>query len=227
MRQHGFPDAMGVHGRICPHPIRRGTAHAATGHRRGQSRKTKSMIIDFLRQEHRNIEKLLIVLEKELNVFDRGERPDYEVIRAVIAYFEVYPEVYHHPQEDVVFKKLKARDPAAAEIIGNLAAEHRNGAGHLRKVAQAIDSVLADQIIPRQTVDSIIRDFIGYERRHVAMEERDFFPAAVKALQAEDWAEIASTLPEPKRDPLVSETVEQRFEVVRNHIVQLEQEAEV
>ena len=38
------------------------------------------MIIDFLRQEHRNIEKLLLVLEQELSLFARGERPDYEVI---------------------------------------------------------------------------------------------------------------------------------------------------
>ena len=40
------------------------------------------MIIDLLRLEHRNIEKLLLVLEQELSVFDRGERPDYEVIWA-------------------------------------------------------------------------------------------------------------------------------------------------
>ena len=49
------------------------------------------MIIDSLRQEHRNIEKLLLVLERELSVFDRGERPDYQVIHAIIAYFLVYP----------------------------------------------------------------------------------------------------------------------------------------
>ena len=55
------------------------------------------MIIDLLRQEHRNIEKLLRVLEQELSVFDRGERPDYAVICAVIAYFQVYPDVCHHP----------------------------------------------------------------------------------------------------------------------------------
>ena len=36
------------------------------------------MIIDLLRDEHRNIEKLLRVLEQELSVFDRGARPDYE-----------------------------------------------------------------------------------------------------------------------------------------------------
>ena len=80
------------------------------------------MIIDLLRQEHRNIEKLLLVLEEELRVFDRGERPDYEVVLAVIAYFQVYPDAYHHPQEDMVFEKLKARDPAAAAKIGDLTA---------------------------------------------------------------------------------------------------------
>ena len=82
------------------------------------------MIIERLSQEHRNIERLLAVLERELEVFDRGDRPDYEVIRAVISYFEVYPEVYHHPQEDLVFAKLKMRDPAAVAKVGDLAREH-------------------------------------------------------------------------------------------------------
>ena len=33
-------------------------------------------IIEDLRQEHRNIEELLRVLERELSLFDRGDRPD-------------------------------------------------------------------------------------------------------------------------------------------------------
>ena len=113
------------------------------------------MIIERLCREHRNIEMLLAVLEHELEVFDRGDRPDYEVIRAIISYFEVYPEVYHHPQEDVVFAKLKIRDPAAAAKVGNLALEHQKGADRLRRVAQAVDSVLADREILRQNVDNI------------------------------------------------------------------------
>jgi hemerythrin-like domain-containing protein len=183
------------------------------------------MIIAILRQEHRNIEKLLLVLEQELSVFDRGERPDYEVVREVISYFEVYPDAYHHPQEDMVFKKLKARDPAGAASIGDLAAEHRSGAERLRRVAQAVESVLMDREVLRHSVDAIIRDFIVHERRHIAMEERDFFPVAVKALQPQDWAEIATTLTDQK-DPLFSKTVEKRFDAVRRHILQLEQEAE-
>jgi hemerythrin-like domain-containing protein len=183
------------------------------------------MIIDVMRQEHRNIEKLLLVLERELSVFDRTERPDYEVVWAVISYFKVYPDAYHHPQEEMVFKKLAARDPAAAAKIGDLAAEHRSGSERLRRVAHAVEFVLKDQEVLRQTVDDIIRDFIAQERRHIAMEERDFFPAAVKALRPQDWAEIAMTLTD-RKDPLFSEIAEARFELVRKHILQLEQEAE-
>src|SRR5262249_4403043 len=127
------------------------------------------MIIERLSQEHRNIELLLAVLEHELEIFDCGNRPDYEVIHAIISYFEVYPEVYHHPQEDLVFARLKIRDPAAAAKIGNLDAEHQKVAERLRHVALAINSVLADSEILRQTIDSIIRDFIEHERRHMRM----------------------------------------------------------
>jgi hemerythrin-like domain-containing protein len=183
------------------------------------------MIIELLSREHRNIETLLAVLERELEIFDRGGRPDYEVIRAIISYFELYPEVYHHPQEDLVFAKLKIRDPAAAAKIGNLAHEHQKGAERLRRVAQAVDSVLADREIPRQNVDNIVRDFIGHERRHIMMEDRDFFPAALKALEPQDWTEIASAFTSPK-DPLFSEAAEETFDALRARILQLEQEAE-
>ncbi len=172
------------------------------------------MIIDRLSREHRNIEKLLAVLERELDIFDRGERPDYEVIKAVISYFEVYPEVYHHPQEDVVFAKLKARDPAGAARIGNLAGEHRKGAERLRRVANAVEGVLADREVLRQSVVDTVRDFIDHERRHMAMEDRDFFPAAARVLEPADWAEIAATVTTHK-DPLFDDLAEERFEALR------------
>jgi hemerythrin-like domain-containing protein len=183
------------------------------------------MIIERLSQEHSNIETLLAVLERELQIFDRGDRPDYEVIRAIISYFEVYPEAYHHPQEDLVFAKLKIRDPAAAAKIGNLALEHQKGAERLRRVAQAVDSVLADREILRQNVDNIVRDFIEHERLHIMMENRDFFPAALKALEPQDWTEIASALTGHK-DPLFSDVAEESFDGLRAHILRLEQEAE-
>src|SRR5208337_2389355 len=151
------------------------------------------MIIERLSREHRNIEKLLAILERELEIFDRGDRPDYEVIRAIISYFRVYPQIYHHPQEDLVFAKLRIRDPAAAAKVGDLAREHQIGAERLRRVTQAVDSALADH--------NIFRNFIEHERHHIMMEDRDFLPAALKALEPQDWTEITTALP-GHRDPL-------------------------
>ena len=183
------------------------------------------MVIDRLSQEHRNVEMLLSILERELEIFDRSGRPDYEVIRAIISYFEVYTEVYHHPQEDLVLAKLEIRDPAAARKLSSLALEHKKGAERLRRVAQVIDSVLADREMLRESVDSIIRDFIEHERRHIMMEDRDFFPAALKALEPRDWTEIASALTS-REDPLFNDAAEETFDAVRSRILQLEQEAE-
>jgi len=183
------------------------------------------MIIELLSREHRNLERLLDALERELCVFDRGDRLDYEVIRAVISYFEVYPEVYHHPQEDQVFAKLKIRDPAAAKRIGDLAGEHQKDAERLHRVAETVDAVLADREMLRENVGVIIRDFIEHERHHIRMEDCYFFPAALRALKIEDWTEITSSLTSHK-DPLFSEVTEEGFDLLRKHILTLEQEAE-
>ena len=68
-------------------------------------------IIEILRQEHRNLEKLLRVMEQELRVFDQGECPDYEVFGAIIEFFKKYPDSCHHPKEDIIYEKFKTRDP--------------------------------------------------------------------------------------------------------------------
>lgn len=184
-----------------------------------------TQIIDILREEHRNIEKLLLVLERELCVFNRGERPDYHVVRSLIEYFQDYPDCCHHPKEDMVFEKLKARDPIAAAGVGNLEAEHGKGSERLWRVAQIVESILADRVILRKTVDEIIRDFIDNERRHMAMEERVLFPAAVKVLLPQDWAEI-SVRSTARKDPCSDTAVEDKYRLLRQLILQWEQEAE-
>ena len=181
--------------------------------------------IEVLRREHRNIESLLHVLERELNVFDCGDRPDYEVIRGVIDYFKDYPDSCHHPREDMVFEKLRARDPMVVATIGDLEAAHREGNLRLRRVGETVQAVLADQELPRQAVDDIIRDFIDHQRQHIAMEERLFFPAALNALESADWADLALQLA-GRPDPFGQIDFEQKFNTLRRNILKMEDEAD-
>ena len=70
-----------------------------------------------------------------------------------------------------------------------------------------------------------MRDFIDHERRHMAMEERLVFPAALKALRPADWAEIALKLAD-RHDPLSQPSVDENFNTLRRNILELEEEAE-
>jgi hemerythrin-like domain-containing protein len=180
---------------------------------------TMPKLIELLREEHRDIEKLLLVLEDELSVFDRQERPDYEVIQAVIRYFQDYPDCCHHPKEDMIFEKIKARDPVAAKSVGDLKAEHQHEARRLQRVADVVRNILLDREIPRQTVDDVIHDFIAKQRAHMQMEERVLFQAAVDTLRPNDWAEIDLRWSDQK-DTLFNVGIEERCLSLRDHILQ-------
>jgi hemerythrin-like domain-containing protein len=181
-------------------------------------------IIDILRQEHRNIEKLLRVMEQELAVFDRDERPDYEVFGAILEFFKMYPDSCHHPKEDIIYEKFKVRDSGRAASIADLQAEHREGAVRLRRVAQAIDSVLNDQELLRESVDRIVRDFIDNERKHIALEDEVIFPAILDTLQPADWADIALTLAD-RYSPMSEADFEEQLSTLRRNILELEEAA--
>jgi hemerythrin-like domain-containing protein len=175
-------------------------------------------MIELLHGEHRDVEKLLNVLEDELKVFDRRERPDYEVIQAIISYFQDYPDCCHHPKEDMISDKLKARNPPAAKRIGDVEAEHRQETERLDRVARVVRNVLLDREIARQTFSDVMRDFIDHQRVHMAMEERTLFPAAANALRPEDWQEIHSKWND-KTETLFNVAMEEKCHSLRDRIL--------
>ena len=184
-----------------------------------------SNIIQILLEEHRNIDKLLLVLEHELEVFDRSEEPDYEILQAVIQYFQDYPESCHHPKEDMVFDKLKVRDPAAALRIGDVEAEHQVETMRLRRLVEAVEEILAGREFLRQTFHDVVHDFIKHQRQHMDKEERLLFPAAVQRLRPEDWAAIDARLND-RKDPLFNGAVETKFQALQRMILRWERETE-
>jgi hemerythrin-like domain-containing protein len=182
-------------------------------------------LIEVLREEHRSIEKLLGVLEQELRIFDRRERPDYDTLQAVIDYFAEYPARCHHPKEDMIIDALMARNLASAIAVGDIHSDHAQEGERLRRLAHTLENVRTGGELPRQTVDDVVREFIAHERRHIEHEERALFPAAIEALTAADWKRIDARMSN-ERDPLFDKTVEQKFRVLAQKILQWEQENE-
>jgi hemerythrin-like domain-containing protein len=182
-------------------------------------------MIEVLRREHRDIERLLNVLEDELKIFERRERPDYEVIQAIISYFQDYPDCCHHPKEDLIFDKLKARDPLAAKRIGDVEVDHRQETERLDRVARVVRNVLLDREVGRQTFGDVMRDFIDHQRLHIAMEDQTLFPAAENALRFEDWREIDLKWND-RTETLFNVAMEERCQSLRDRILRWGRENE-
>ena len=51
--------------------------------------------------EHVNFARLLNVLEQQLQAFHQDEHPDYALMLDICDYLQNFPDVYHHPREDV------------------------------------------------------------------------------------------------------------------------------
>jgi hemerythrin-like domain-containing protein len=154
-------------------------------------------VIDGLIQDHRKIESLLLVLEQELAVFDRRERPDYEVLQTLIAFFDDFAASSHDSTERLFFSVLKACDAEAAAMLVGFEDEHSGDPTRLRRLASLLANILNDREVPRHSFDEAVRDFIHHVRHEIDFEERVLFPAAMKAFEPRDWRSIEAELAAP------------------------------
>jgi len=162
-----------------------------------------AQIMHRLRRDHANFARLFAALERQIVLMESGGRPDWDIVSRIVQYCLEYPDLYHHPLEDQVFARLRARDPAAASI--DLVAEHRELSALLRRVAAAVEQILQDAAMPRDRFAGLVRRFLDAQRDHVRREEALFYPAAERALGPADWAELDRAVSAVAIDPLFSE----------------------
>ncbi|MDH3476572.1 MAG: hemerythrin domain-containing protein [Rhodospirillales bacterium] len=181
--------------------------------------------VRLLRQEHANMAMLLDVLDRQLAAAQAGGRLDYDIVKAVLDYFLSYPDIYHHPKEDLIYLRLRARDSAKAEGLAELLSGHEELALLTRRFARAtVDHILNPGDARRQWFISLGRNFVDTNRRHMAQEEEHFIPLALRVLAAQDWADIDAQITD-REDPLFGGTVELRFRDLHQMILDLERDS--
>lgn len=173
-----------------------------------------SRAMEILQVEHKRMRRLLDLLEQQVEALEQAGEPDYELIKEILDYFLTYPDLCHHPKENLVLAKLRARAPQAAAEVGALEAEHDRLSVRLHDFSHAVMNLMLEVEVPRQTLVKLARGFVEHERRHMAEEERLFFPAALRHLTDEDWLEIGERV-KLFKDPLSSTEAGVRFAELR------------
>lgn len=182
-----------------------------------------SEVMTQLHEEHRNIAKLLEALERQIAIFDTAEEPDYEVLGAVADYFVSFPERSHHPKEDLIYRKMCERDPSLVQTVTDLEAEHVKIGALARHFQEAVQNVLQEFEVSRSAFEEVANHFLRDQRRHLEMEEQQFFPLTLKTLTPEDWAEIDRQVTRHE-DPVFGNAVAQKFEALRDAILEWEEQ---
>lgn len=160
--------------------------------------------------EHVNFARLLNLLDKQLALFHDGATPDYELMLNVMFYMTHYSDVLHHPKEDLVFAKIKEREPATARTVDDLVHQHTQIKESGAALVRALDDILNGAVTSRANVEATARDYVATLRGHMRVEETEVLPLAARLLSARDWSAIHTKIGRAV-DPLFGAHPESRY----------------
>jgi len=147
-------------------------------------------IIDQLRRDHRNMLQLLDIIQREMKAYRDDEVPDFDLLRMIAEYTVNYPELVHHPKENLIYQSLVSRDPTLRITVGDLITEHSQLAEMTQRWTVAIARVASGEELSRDWLNSLVENYLSVNRHHITMEEEQLYPRALALLSQQDWAEI-------------------------------------
>ena len=178
--------------------------------------------IRIIQDEHRSLAAVLhglLYLVHETR--DRGAKPDFDLLGAMVYYIDAFPERFHHPKEDrYLFARLRLRHPDAASLIDRLEAEHRIGAQKIRALEQALTRYQQAGAAEFAPFMAALEGYAAFHWEHMRAEERELLPLAEKHLTAEDWETIDAAFL-GQADPMLGATTGTEYDALFTRIVNL------
>lgn len=139
-------------------------------------RKYKMQPVGLLMKEHRIIERMVSLLDKERKELQENKDVDVCFLKIAVDFFRFYADHCHHgKEEDILFNKLEKKDISKKqqEIMEGLLADHKKG----RKLTKELDQ-LADREKEAGIKDKIINildELVFLYCQHIQKEDKQFF----------------------------------------------------
>lgn len=177
-----------------------------------------SALVDKLHRDHINQYRLLNLLEYELQKLEKGGNPSYLNMYDIMIYMINFPEVFHHPYEEILFEKLGDVDMTATKTIERLSGEHET----LSILATNLESLLhmaaSGSVVSKDELASQARTYLELLRQHMEVEEREVFPLINEEMTLDDWERLEPAL-KLVEDPIFSGAIADEFRRLYDSIV--------
>jgi hemerythrin-like domain-containing protein len=176
--------------------------------------------LEQLHTDHINSSKLLSILEQQLDLLATGREADFGLMIDIMIYMTQYPDLYHHPKEDLIFEQWQKRDAAVAALVEEIGVEHKSIIRNSIHVLELLRGVMVDTVERRDEILAAGRSYISRQRRHMDNEEGEVFPQMMKTLRSEDWKWIDERMA-AQEDPLFGRVVSKQFRKRYDQIMRL------
>ena len=151
-------------------------------------------ILEELRSEHRTMRKLLEMLQRQIELVADDRPPNGDLLLEITEYFRSYPDLFHHPKEELILRRVADRNPAALDTLVVLEEAHEDSSRELGRFSRAVVRLLIE---PQEAEDRFLSAalaFVESERRQMAWEDEQLFTLAEQSLNDNDWSQIEASL---------------------------------
>lgn len=139
--------------------------------------------------EHRLIEKMLVVIQKEIDQGEQQKKINPEFIDLAVDFIRIYADRCHHgKEEDILFRDLRKKPLSVEEkqIMDELIEEHQQGRKTVADLVKAKRQYLeGDQKALGLMLDRL-KFLIDFYPRHIEKEDKRFFMPIMKYFSQEE-----------------------------------------
>lgn len=174
-------------------------------------------VLAELRQDHRNIARLLNLLERQTEMIFDGTPSELELMVDIMRYMTGYPDAVHHPKEDKLYAELRAVRPDLAKGMSRVSDEHRQIGDMGILLRDKLEEAVAGSMVRRKELVSAALRYVQSLRAHMRWEESDLF-RRLDRMVADGHDVIRTSRVVDQRDPLFGATIEARFRALYDAI---------
>jgi hemerythrin-like domain-containing protein len=174
--------------------------------------------LEELHKDHLNLSRVLQVLEQQLRSLEGEGTVDLHVMGEIVEYVQSYPDLIHHPQEDVILQVYRDRYPENAGVIDQVMGEHGELRVRTLELKEALQQCWQDSPVPRDRMVEMIADYLRLQWDHLNLEEGEVYRLLEAGLTATDWDRIDHSLPRGA-DPLFGELIRRGYENIYDQVV--------
>jgi hemerythrin-like domain-containing protein len=143
-----------------------------------------------LRDDHAGLSRVLREIDAQQTVLQSSPQSARPVLVEAMRYLLIYQHSVHHPREDLLFSRIRAREPGLYRNMNRLVREHRSGQQRTEELAGELSRATLEQLRGRTGLRLArqLHQYVRHTRAHMRREEAVFYAGSERVLRDPDWA---------------------------------------